>query len=84
MRIEAHADKRVLSYTMIDEFDRKTGLTSMMRTTAWPASVVLQMMVSGAIAKRGGIRQELDVPADLFLREMSRRGVKIRFAQSGR
>src|SRR5947199_654008 len=73
MRIEAHAKKRVLSYTMVDEYDRRTGLTSMMRTTAWPASVVLQMLASGAIAKRGGIRQELDVPADLFLREMSRR-----------
>lgn len=83
MRIEAHAGKRVLSYTMIDEYDRRTGLTSMMRTTAWPASVVLQMMGNGTIAKRGGIRQELDVPADIFLREMSRRSVKIRFAQSG-
>lgn len=84
MRIEGHAKKRVLSYTMVDEYDKRTGLTSMMRTTAWPASVVLQMMASGVIAKRGGIRQELDVPADIFLREMSRRGVKIRFAQSGR
>ena len=84
MRIEAHANKRVLSYTMLDEYDRRTNLTSMMRTTAWSASVVLQMMAAGAIAKRGGIRQELDVPTDLFLREMSRRGVKIRFAQTGR
>jgi lysine 6-dehydrogenase len=84
MRIEAHAGKRVLAYTMVDEFDRRSGLTSMMRTTAWPASVVLQMMASGVIAKRGGIRQELDVPADIFLREMLRRGVKVRFSQSGR
>jgi lysine 6-dehydrogenase len=83
MRIEAHAGKRVLSYTMVDEYDRRTGLTSMMRTTAWPASLVLQMMVSGVITKRGGIRQEIDVPADIFLREMSRRGIKIRFAQTG-
>ena len=56
MRIEAHRKKNVLSYTMVDEHDKKTGMTSMMRTTAWPASVVLQMMVSGVIAKRGGIR----------------------------
>ena len=84
MRIEAHAAKRVLSYTMVDEYDGRTGLTSMMRTTAWPASVVLQMMVSGVTAKRGGIRQETDVPADIFQREMSRRGIKIRFAQTGR
>ena len=84
MRIEAHARKRLLSYTMVDYHDRRTGLSSMMRTTAWPASLVLQMITSGAIAKRGGIRQELDVPADIFLREMSGRGVKIRFAQTGR
>ena len=84
MRIEAHAGKRVLSYTMVDEYDRRTELTSMMRTTAWPASVVLQMMVGGVITKRGGIRQETDVPAEIFLREMSRRGIKIRFAQTGR
>jgi len=34
MRIEAHTKERVLSYTMVDEYDRRTGLTSMMRTTA--------------------------------------------------
>jgi lysine 6-dehydrogenase len=84
MRIEAHVGKTVLSYTMIDEYDRRTGLTSMMRTTAWPASIVLQMMVNGIIAHRGSIRQELDVPTDVFLREISRRGIKIRFAQSTR
>src|SRR5438045_2848429 len=60
MRIEAQANKRLLSYTMIDEYDRRTGLTSMMRTTAWPASVVLQMIANGAIAKQGGIKQELE------------------------
>ena len=83
MRIDAQRRKHVLSYTMVDEYQKKTGMTSMMRTTAWPASVVLQMMVSGVISKRGGIRQELDVPTDVFLQEMSRRGVRIRFSQSG-
>ena len=84
MRVEAHCKKRVFSYTMVDEYDNKAGMTSMMRTTAWPASVVLQMIVHGVISKRGGIRQELDVPSDIFLREMSRRGVQIRFSQSSR
>jgi lysine 6-dehydrogenase len=84
MRIEGHARGRVLSFTMVDEYDKKTGLTSMMRTTAWPASIVLQMMASGVIAKRGGIYQELDVPANLFLREMSKRGIRIRFAKGRR
>jgi hypothetical protein len=40
------------------------------------------MIASGAIKKRGAIKQELDVPADLFLKEMSRRGIKIAFSDS--
>jgi hypothetical protein len=38
------------------------------------------MLVSGAISKRGGVLQELDVPADLFLDEVERRGIKIDYA----
>ena len=49
----------------------------MMRTTAWPASVVLQMMVNGEITKRGAVLQERDVPAQQFLNEMSARGVEL-------
>jgi hypothetical protein len=40
--------------------------------------------VSGVVSKRGGILQELDIPTDVFLKEMSRRGVQIRFSQSSR
>jgi saccharopine dehydrogenase-like NADP-dependent oxidoreductase len=51
----------------------------MMRTTAWPASIVLQMMIDGQITKRGGVRQELDVPAQPFLNEMAQRGININY-----
>ncbi len=77
MRVEAHRDGHVASFTMIDKYDPKTKLTSMMRTTAWPASVVLQMMASGEISKRGAVLQERDVPAQQFLNEMSARGVEL-------
>jgi hypothetical protein len=40
-------------------------------------------MARGTIAKRGGILQETDVPADLFLDEMSKRGIQIDYAVSG-
>jgi len=82
MRIEAHQNDRVLAFEMVDYFDQKLELTAMMRTTAWPASIVLQMIASGVIRKRGAIKQELDVPADIFLREMSRRRIKIAFSDS--
>ncbi len=51
----------------------------MMRTTAWPASIVLQMLSMAEIAKRGGVRQEVDVPAQLFLNEMAQRGITINY-----
>ena len=79
LRVEAHHDDVVASFSMIDYTDPVTGLTSMMRTTAWPASIVLQMLISGEITKRGGVHQETDVPAQLFLNEMGRREVVIHY-----
>ena len=79
LRVEAHHDDVVASFSMVDYTDAATGLTSMMRTTAWPASIVLQMLIAGEIRKRGCIRQETDVPAQLFLHEMARRDVVIRY-----
>lgn len=81
MRIEAHQKGKVASFTIEDYCDQRTSMTSMMRTTAWPASAVLQMICSGQISKRGGVYQELDVPAEIFLREMGKRGVEIQYDQ---
>lgn len=82
MRVEAHQKGRVASFTVVDRYDPVTGMTAMMRTTAWPASVVVQMLASGEITKRGGIRQETDVPAGAFLDAMAARGVKIHYGSS--
>jgi lysine 6-dehydrogenase len=95
MRIEAHESVnrpgargllggrlkgRVASFTMVDHYDPKTDMSAMMRTTAFPASIVVQMLASGAITRRGGVLQERDVPADLFLDEIEKRGIKIDYA----
>ena len=72
-----HSGGRVLSYTMVDHFDPESGMSAMMRTTAFPASIVLQMLASGKITKRGAVLQERDVPVDLFLDEVARRGIRI-------
>jgi lysine 6-dehydrogenase len=80
MRIEAHRAGKVAAFNMVDYFDSHTNLTAMMRTTAWPASIVLQMLVSGAITKRGGIFQETDVSGDLFLQEMAKRRITISYS----
>lgn len=95
MRLEAHESVRspgvrgllggrlkgrVASFTMVDHYDPKTDMSAMMRTTAFPASIVVQMIASGALTKRGGILQERDIPADLFLDEMSKRGIHITYS----
>ena len=80
LRVEAHAGARVASFTCVDRFDPTTGMTAMMRTTAWPASVVVQMLASGKITKRGAVRSELDIPAGAFLQAMADREVRIEYA----
>ena len=71
---------RVASFTLVDHYDPKTDMSAMMRTTAFPASIVVQMLASGAIAKRGAVLQERDVPAEIFLDEMEKRGIRIQSA----
>jgi lysine 6-dehydrogenase len=68
---------RVATFTMVDHYDPKSDMSAMMRTTAFPASIVLQMMCMGAVSKRGAVLQERDVPAETFLEEIERRGIKI-------
>jgi len=94
MRLEAHESVRapgvrgllggklqgrVATFTMVDHYDPKTDMSAMMRTTAFPASIVLQMMCSGTVEKRGAVLQERDVPAQAFLDEIARRGIKIEY-----
>lgn len=79
LRVEAHSKGKVAAYSMVDRYDPETKFTSMMRTTAWPAAVVTEMLARGDIAKRGGVRQETDVPADLFVKEVTARGVPLKF-----
>ena len=83
LRVEAHRKETVASFTLVDKTDPKTKLTSMMRTTAWPASIVLQMMVNGEISKRGDVLQERDVPAERFLEEMAARDLEIAYNVEG-
>jgi hypothetical protein len=37
------------------------------------------MMCMGAVSKRGAVLQERDIPADSFLEEIARRGIKIEY-----
>ncbi len=69
---------RRLRYDIIDSFDEKTGLSAMMRTTAFPASIIAQMMAKGHVLERGAIPQEKAINADKFIAELERRDIRIR------
>jgi len=65
----------------IDYADQAAGLTAMMRMTAFPASIVAQMIARGDITERGVLRQETTVPTKLFLAEMDGRGIRLQMTE---
>ena len=66
-----------LRYDIIDKFDERTGLSAMMRTTAFPASIIAQMMAKGEVLARGATPQEKAIDAGEFVAELERRNIRI-------
>lgn len=68
-------------YEMIEHPDPEHGLTAMMRTTAFPATIVLLMLARGQIAQTGALPQERCVDPDRFLDELARRGLVVKLTE---
>lgn len=81
VRVELEGAKdgasKKLRFEIIDRQDEKTGLTAMMRTTAFPIAIIAWMAASGKISARGVQRQELAVDPDIFIAELKKRGIKL-------
>ena len=71
-------EARNIEYETIDYFDDATSLTSMMRTTSFPASVTAMMMADGRITERGVLTPERCIPPDLFIEALRERGIDIK------
>ena len=67
-----------LTYDIVDRLDETTGLSAMMRTTAFPASIIAQMMAHGDVSRRGAIPQEIAIDPDKFVAELARRNIEIK------
>ncbi|MBS1989560.1 MAG: saccharopine dehydrogenase NADP-binding domain-containing protein [Cyanobacteria bacterium SZAS LIN-3] len=65
----------------VDLADQAAGLSAMMRMTAFPASIIAQMIARGDISERGVLRQEQSVPVKLFLAEMDGRGINLKMTE---
>lgn len=71
-------ESKELRYDIVDEYDGSTGLSAMMRTTAFPASIIAQMMARGDVLTRGATPQEKAIDPDRFVAELERRNIKIK------
>jgi len=85
MRVSALGKKdgqeKKLDYQAIEYVDKKNDLTAMMRTTAFPAIITLEMLVDGRIKDKGVLRQELSIPPDQFLEELEKRNIKFEISE---
>lgn len=77
VRVEVSGGDKRLRYDIIDRYDPATGLSAMMRTTAFPASIVALMMARGQTTTRGALPQERCIPPDVFMRELRSRSIRV-------
>lgn len=70
-------EQKKLRYDIVDKYHETTNLSAMMRTTAFPASIIAQMMAKGSVNMRGATPQEKAIDADKFVEELARRNIKI-------
>ncbi len=70
-------ENKKLRYDIVDKLDEQTGMSAMMRTTAFPASIIAQMMAKGDVLARGATPQEKAIDPDKFVAELERRNIKI-------
>ncbi|HYB68719.1 MAG TPA: saccharopine dehydrogenase family protein [Candidatus Acidoferrales bacterium] len=69
------------TYHMLDNCDEKRGVTAMARTTAYPMSIVAQLILSGAIKEKGVVPPERlgmeDRVFRMFWESLKKRGIRI-------
>lgn len=66
-----------LHYMLIDYYDGVNNITSMMRTTAYPTSIIAQMIERGEIKEKGVFGCEEIVPCSSFFKELKKRDIKL-------
>ncbi len=69
---------KTLTFEAVEYGDPRAGLTAMMRTTAFPVAITLQMILEGKIKDRGVLKQEVSVPGWEYMWELKKRDINIR------
>jgi len=63
---------------IVDYFDKSSGLTAMMRCTAFPVAIIAAMLASGKVYKHGVLPQEKIIDPVLFEQELKKRNIQIK------
>ena len=69
--------QRIMTYSLMIERDLSTGLMAMSMGVAYPACIAAEMIVKGDINRKGVLSPATDVPCDLFLDQLNKRGIKV-------
>ena len=69
-------------YEIVDRQDSRTGLTAMMRCTAFPAAIIALLAALGQIGARGVKPQEVAVKPGHFLPQLKKRGISLEISEA--
>lgn len=69
--------RKTLVYEFVDYYDEEAKMTAMMRGTAFPTSIIAQMLAHGDINMHGVLPPEACVPGESMIRELAKRNLTI-------
>ena len=74
---EKNGEKAEVFVELVDNYDERTGFTSMQRLTGWHASIVAILAAKGRLSP-GAIPVELAIPGITMVEEARKRGLKVK------
>ena len=69
--------QQILTCSLLIERELSTGLMAMSMGVAYPACIAAEMIARGDITRKGVLSPATDVPCDLFMDQLNKRGIKI-------
>ena len=69
--------QQILTCSLLIERDLSTGLMAMSMGVGYPACIAAEMIVRGDITRKGVLSPATDVPCDLFMDQLNKRGIKV-------
>ena len=76
LKVSLEDKKKIVTYELIDK--EKQGLTAMMRCTGFPVAVIAEMIARKQIEKKGTLKHEFDIPPEILIAELRKRGLNIK------